>query len=211
MVRQEVVVGAVLYSAEVWHFLWSESLHWASPNQTPISSVALAKEDESLNNVGEAYTENHAGRKGVCSFLKQFSLVTSIKAAGEGVIFPEAKTKEPTKVRFQRGCRGLRAWHVWREVSGTWDASFVPAKTGRRVVPKRKHAGYRRGVRSSIVLRGGRADHKGKETTLLRSLHREYVLDMVIQKMCMSTSKQGIACRASENFAVLFNFNGGSL
>jgi len=173
MVRQEI--GA-FYSAKVWHFLRGASPRWVRRNQSPISSVASATEDESPNNADEAYTENHAGRKGERTSLKQSSPVTSINAVGEGVITPEANTKGPSSVRSRRGCRGLRAWHVWREVSGTWEASWVPDETGRSFQQKRRGSGYPRGVRSSIVLGGGRAVHMGKEATLLHSLHREHGL-----------------------------------
>jgi len=172
MVRQEV--GAVLYKAQVWHFLRGASPRWVRPNQSPISSVAPAKEGENLNNAGEAYTENHAGRKGERTFLKQSSLVTPFNAVGEGVILSEANTKGPSVVRFRRDCRGLSAWHAWREMSGTWEVPWVPARTGRSAWPKRRVSGYPRGVRSSVVLGGGRAVHKGKEATLLRSLQREH-------------------------------------
>ena len=129
------------------------------------------------NDVDEAYTENHVDRKGDRTSLKQFSLVTSINAVGQGVILSEANTMEPLLVRFQRDCRGLRAWYVWREVSGTWETPWVPAETGRSCQRKRRHSGYSGGVRSSIVLRGGSAVHMGKETTILRSLQREHGLD----------------------------------
>ncbi|MFA6808693.1 MAG: hypothetical protein WCR27_06850 [Eubacteriales bacterium] len=29
-------------------------------------------------------------------------------------------------VRFSRVCRGQRTWHVWKEVSGTWETLIVP-------------------------------------------------------------------------------------
>ena len=73
------------------------------------------------NDVNEAYTENDADRKGERTSLKQFSLVTSINAVGQGVMLSEANTKGPSMVRPRRDCRGLRAWYVWREVSGTWE------------------------------------------------------------------------------------------
>jgi len=172
MVRQEV--GAVLYRAQVCHFLRGASPCWVRPNQSPISSVAPAKVDENPNDAGEAYTENHAGRKGARTSLKQSSLVTPDNAVGEGVILSKANTKEPSAVRFLRDCRGLSAWHVWREMSGTWEAPWVPVETGRCALLKRRHTRYSWGVRSSIVLGGGSADHEGKEATLLRSLHREH-------------------------------------
>ena len=180
MVRQEPRAAV---SATIWHFLRGVSPRWGRPNQSPISSVASTKEDEpsmklqagqNPNNVDEAYTENHADRKGDSTSLKQFSLVTSNNAVGQGVILPEANTMEPSKVRLRRDCRGLRAWYVWREVTGTWEAPWVPGETGRSRQHKRRHSGYSGGVRSSIVLGGGRAVHMGKEATILRSLQREH-------------------------------------
>ena len=132
------------------------------------------QERQNPNDVDEAYTENHVDRKGDRTSLKQFSLVTSINAVGQGVIISEANTMEPSLVRLRRDCRGLRAWYVWREVSGTWETPWVPAETGRSCQHKRRHSGYSGGVRSSIVLGGGRADHMGKETTVLRSLQRKH-------------------------------------
>lgn len=140
------------------------------------------QEGQNPNNVDEAYTENHADRKGERTSLKQFSLVTSNNAVGQGVMLTEAKTKEPSKVRLRRDCRGLRAWYVWREVSGTWEAPCVPAEPGRSCQHKRRHSGYAGGVRSSIVLGGGRAVHMGKEATILRSLQREHGPDRESRK-----------------------------
>ena len=180
MVRQE---PSVEVSAKIWHFLRGVSPRWVRLNQSPILSVAFTKEAkprvelqrrQKPNDVDEAYIENHVDRKGDRTSLKQFSLVTSINAVGQGVMLPEAHTKEPLLVRLQRDCRGLRAWYVWREMSGTWEAPWVPAEPGRSCQRKRRHSGYSGGVRSSIVLRGGRAVHMGKETTILRSLQREH-------------------------------------
>ena len=48
------------------------------------------------NDSHEAYTENRIDRKGNRTPLKRFSLVTSIKAVGQGVILSETNTKEPS-------------------------------------------------------------------------------------------------------------------
>lgn len=129
---------------------------------------------QKANDVNEAYTENYADRKGERTSLKRYSLVTSNNAVGQGVMLSEANTMGSSMVRLRRDCRGLRAWYVWREVSGTWEAPWVPAETGRDVQRKRRRPVYSGGVRSSIVLGGGRADHTGKEATVLRSLQREH-------------------------------------
>lgn len=188
MVRQE---PSAEVSVKIWHFLRGVSPRWGRPNQSPILSVASTKEEkpgmevqegQDPNNVDEAYTENHADRKGDRTSLKRFSLVTTDNAVGQGVILSEANTMEPAKVRLRRDCRGLRAWYVWREVSGTWEAPWIPAETGRRCQHKRRHSGYSGGVRSSIVLGGGRAVHMGKEATILRSLQREHGPDKEIRK-----------------------------
>ena len=130
------------------------------------------------NETAEAYTGNHVGRKGARTSLKQYSLDTYSKVAGEDVIVSETNIKEPEKVGFWRGCRGLRAWHAWREVLRTWESPEVPAGAGRDSRANRRRPGYFWAVRSSIVLGGGRADHMGKETTGLRSLQRKHGPDM---------------------------------
>ena len=56
-----------------------------------------SRPDLSLNEAVEAYTGNHADRKGKCIPLKQYSLVTSKRAVDEGVILSEVKTKAPKK------------------------------------------------------------------------------------------------------------------
>ena len=68
------------------------------------------------NDSYEAYTGNHVSRKGTRTPLKQFSLVTIVKAVGQGVMLSEANTKEPNLRGSGGSCRGLRAWHVWREM-----------------------------------------------------------------------------------------------
>ena len=117
----------MIYSAKVRQFLRGESPHRVRLSQPPVSSVAFAAEDANPNKADEAYTENHAGRKGERTSLKRFSLVTTVYAVGEGVNKPKANTEEPNMARFPRGCRGPRAWHVWREMSGTWEAFWIPA------------------------------------------------------------------------------------
>ena len=79
--------------------------------------------DLSLNEAVEAYTGNFVDRKGTCTPLKQYSLVTSKEAVDQGVILSEVKTKAPNrnKTRSQRNCRGLRAWYARRETLGTWE------------------------------------------------------------------------------------------
>ena len=50
---------------------------------------------------------------GMCRFIDE---------DGDGVNEPEANIKEPIEVRFWKICRGpQRAWHVWREMSRTWE------------------------------------------------------------------------------------------
>ena len=69
----------------------------------------------SPNEAVEAYTGNLVDRKGKCTPLKQYSLVTSKEAVDEGFMLPEVKTKAPIKTRSWRNCRGLRAWYARRE------------------------------------------------------------------------------------------------
>ena len=61
--------------------------------------------DLPLNEAVEAYTGNFVDRKGKCTPLKQYSLVTLQKAVDEGVISPEVRTKVPLK-RKRQGVRG---------------------------------------------------------------------------------------------------------
>ena len=58
----------------------------------------------------------------------------------------EVNTKESLKVRFLRACRGQRTWHVWREVSGTWETLLVPAKTGKSYQSIKRKAEDQQGV-----------------------------------------------------------------
>lgn len=58
----------------------------------------------------------------------------------------EVNTKESLKVRFRRACRGQRTWHVWREVSGTWETLPVPAKSGKSYQSKKRKAEDHQGV-----------------------------------------------------------------
>ena len=59
-------------------------------------------------------------------------------------------------VRFPRGCRGPRAWHVVREASGTWE-TLPPPPIYRLVVGQFNHkkavATGLKGVRSSHSVR----------------------------------------------------------
>jgi hypothetical protein len=54
-----------------------------------------SRADLSLNEAVEAYTGKHADRKGKCTPLKQYSLVTIKRAVDERVILIEVKTKTP--------------------------------------------------------------------------------------------------------------------
>jgi hypothetical protein len=65
-------------------------------------------------------------------------------------------------VRSRRACRGHRAWHVEREMSGTWEALALPVNTGRIFQQNEEDPMSVRESDRLIVLRGGRADHMGE-------------------------------------------------
>ena len=100
-------------------------------------------------------------------------------------------------MRFPKGCRGPRAWHVVREVSGTWETLPPPAMTGRasQQEEERPKGNKRRESDHPIVLRDGKADHMGKGMTVLCSTQRKHMQIRQADKH-MQTSLRGIAKRA---------------
>lgn len=58
-------------------------------------------------------------------------------------------------VRFPRGCRGPRAWHVVREASGTWE-TLPPPPIYRLVVGQFNH---KKAVRRVYEAKGVRSSH----------------------------------------------------
>ena len=107
MVRQEPNVMNV----KDLYFLQGESPCWVRISQLTRIECCVTLGGETMNDMlgepeqskrvfspndsHEAYTENRIDRKGDRTFLKRFSLVTSIKAVGQGVILSETNTKEP--------------------------------------------------------------------------------------------------------------------
>ena len=100
-------------------------------SQPPLPSVAYEKEVKHVVRTSyEAYTGNHVGHKGTRTPEVWYSLVTlnlKQRADGDGVIMWEAHAKE-SLWRDSGGSVGVDwAWHAWREASGTWETSSVPA------------------------------------------------------------------------------------
>ncbi len=50
-----------------------------------------------------------------------------MNADGDVVKGTEANTERSGRASFLRVCRGHRTWHVWKEVTGTWEALMGPA------------------------------------------------------------------------------------
>lgn len=66
--------------------------------------------------------------EGSCTFLKHIELRKRyINADGDIVNGMEANTEESIKARFPRVCRSPRTWHVYREVTGTWEDPICSA------------------------------------------------------------------------------------
>ncbi len=143
------------------------------------------------NDSCEAYTENRVDRKGNRTSLKQFSLVTSIKAVGQGVILSETNTKEPSCEALEEPSGSKSVVCAERNVGNLGDP-LSSCRDRKERPTKRRSSGYSWGVRSSIVLGGGRADHMGKEATVLRSPQRKHGPDKLIRNF-MPTSLRGIA------------------
>jgi len=55
-----------------------------------------------------------------------------VSADGDVVKVTEANTERSDRASFLRVCRGQRTWHVWRGVSGTWEALMVPVAVRNR-------------------------------------------------------------------------------
>jgi hypothetical protein len=132
-----------------------------------------------------------------------------MKAVGDGFNVPEAGTMKSRVVRFQRDCRGPRAWHVVREVSGTWETLLPPREArGRTTQPQEERPMGTRESDHPVVLRDGNAGHTsaqhccsvgtGKGMTVLCNLQRKHMQIREAEKH-MQTSLQGIAKRAKEN------------
>ncbi len=130
------------------------------------------------------------GREEFRTFLKRFSLVKAY-ASGDAVKELEAKAKGSIcracsgtgcKVRSWMACRSPIAWHIEREMSGTWETIALPVITTGRTLQQSEESLM--SVRESdrlIVLRGGSADHMGKGTTELCGPQREHGPDMIMK------------------------------
>ena len=80
----------------------------------------------SLRTTAEKRTQGTArAATGSRTPVKQFSLDTD-HAGGEGFAPLHPTPKEPSKVRFRRACRGLRAWRAKRESAETWETPPFP-------------------------------------------------------------------------------------
>ena len=106
---------------------WAGSPHRAKSNQQPVPSVARSAESvaRSVNKDREAYTGNTAGRRGDVPPLSNSA--SSEKSMQSATVLTYRKPVQRNRmVRFPRGCRGPRAWHVVREASGTWETLPPP-------------------------------------------------------------------------------------
>ncbi len=109
----------------------------------------IKQADVSLpNDSCEAYTENHIDRKGNRTSLKQFSLVTSIRAVGQGVILPETNTKEPFSKALEEPPGSQSVVCAERNV-GNLGAPLSSCVDRKERATQRRSSGYSWGVRSS--------------------------------------------------------------
>ncbi len=116
------------------------------------------------NDSCEAYTENCIDRKGNRTSLKQFSLVTSIKAVGQGVMLSETKTKEPQCKALEELPGSKSVVCAERNVGNLGDP-FGSCIARKELPTKRRHSGYLRGVRSfhSTLRRESRPRGEGND------------------------------------------------
>ena len=108
--------------------LWTTSPYRAKLNQQPVSSVAPVAEPGyvPVNKMGEAYTENTVGRRG--SVLPQGDSAPLTKSKQLATTLTHRKPAHMNRYgKILRDCRGHRAWHAVREVSGTWETLPPPA------------------------------------------------------------------------------------
>ena len=81
----------------------------------------------SLRTTAEKRTQGTArAATGSRTPVKQFSLDTVFMQVGRGFGPLHPTPKEPSKVRFRRACRGLRAWRAKRESAETWETPPFP-------------------------------------------------------------------------------------
>ena len=121
------VISGVGAPSEAWCFLYSESLYLARLSQPPVSSVASVRKGNCIpNETDEAYTENIAGRREDVPSQSNSAPLARIRADDDDVNASEVKTKESIKARILRVCRSRRAWHVTKEVPGTWETLLPP-------------------------------------------------------------------------------------
>ena len=100
------------------------------------------------NDSHEAYTENRIDRKGNRTPLKRFSLVTSIKAVGQGVILSETNTKEPSCEALEE-LPGSKSVVCAERNVGNLGAPLSSCRDRKELPTRRRRSGYTRGVRSS--------------------------------------------------------------
>lgn len=78
------------------------------------------------------------------------------------------KSKQRSRIsETPKGCRGLRAWHVYRESPGTWETQVSSHLLGMPIQPKRRSAKANWESDQFIVLGDGNAVH-----TSMYSVHR---------------------------------------
>ncbi len=116
------------------------------------------------NDSCEAYTENRIDRKGNRTSLKQFSLVTFVKAVGQGVILSETNTKEPL-CKALEGLPGSKSVVCAERNVGNLGAPFDSCSDRKELPTQRRHSGYLRGVRSfhSTLRRESRPHGEGND------------------------------------------------
>ena len=100
------------------------------------------------NDSHEAYTGNRIDRKGNRASLKQFSLVTSIKAVGQGVILSETNTKEPFCEALEELPGSKSVVCAERNVGNLGDP-LSSCRDRKERPTQRRSSGYFWGVRSS--------------------------------------------------------------
>jgi len=117
--------------------------------------------DPQPNDSHEAYTENRIDRKGNRTSLKQFSLVTSIKAVGQGVILSETNTKEPFCKALEELPGSQSVVCAERNV-GNLGAPLSSCVDRKELATQRRSSGYSWGVRSSHSTRRRESRPRGE-------------------------------------------------
>ncbi len=144
------------------------------------------------NDSYEAYTENCIDRKGNRTSLKQFSLVTAIKAVGQGVILSKTETKEPF-CKVLEELPGSKSVVCAERNVGNLGDPFGSCIARKELPTIRRHSGYLRGVRSfhSTLRRESRPHGEGNDV-ITQPAQEKWSRQGELE-ITMQTSRQGIA------------------